>query len=84
MEVIVPLALLALALQAATGLGLLIAAFVMAAAHGWRAAMENRTDRRWSVARRLMFAGAGLLLVALTEAALLTLWASSVDWMTPH
>jgi hypothetical protein len=41
------------------GVGLMAAAFVMVARQGgWRQAMQSEPDGRWSLSRRLMFAGA--------------------------
>jgi hypothetical protein len=43
------------------GFCLMVAAFVMVAQQGgWRQAMQSKPDGRWSLPRRLMFAGAFL------------------------
>lgn len=59
----------ALAIQVLAAVGLIVAAFGMAMAWGWRSAMEPRPDGRWPLARKLMTAGAAVMLLALAEAA---------------
>jgi hypothetical protein len=59
----------ALGVQAIVAVGSMVAALAMAAAWGWRPAMEIRPDGRWPLARKLMAGGAGLMLLALIEAA---------------
>ena len=59
----------ALAIQALAAVGLIVAAFGMATAWGWRSAMEPHPDGRWPLARKLMAAGAVMMLLVLAEAA---------------
>jgi hypothetical protein len=46
---------------AAVGFCLLLTSFLMVVRRGgWRAAMQSTTEGRWSLPRRLLFAGAAL------------------------
>ena len=71
------------------GVGLMAAAFVMVARQGgWRQAMQSEPDGRWSLSRRLMFAGALLGAACGGAAAILFLipggipWSMGADWIT--
>ena len=71
------------------GLALMAAAFVMVARQGgWRQAMQSEPDGRWSLSRRLMFAGALLGAACGGAAAILFLipggipWSMGADWIT--
>ena len=69
------------------GVGLMAAAFVMVARQGgWRQAMRSEPDGRWSLSRRLMFAGALLGVVCGGAVVILFLipggipWSDGSDW----
>jgi hypothetical protein len=58
MRLFVEVAVMAMAVA---GLCLLLTGFVMVVRRGgWRAALQSTTEGRWSVPRRLLFAGAAL------------------------
>jgi hypothetical protein len=71
------------------GVGLMAAAFVMVARQGgWRQAMQSEPDGRWSLSRRLMFAGALLGAACGGTVVILFLipggipWSMGSDWIT--
>jgi len=71
------------------GVGLMAAAFVMVARQGgWRQAMQSEPDGRWSLSRRLMFAGALFGAVCGVAVVILFLipggiqWSMGSDWIT--
>lgn len=59
----------AILLELMLGFGLHLGALAMIVAHGWRAAMNNRADSGWSLARKLMIAGGVLIGLVLMEVA---------------
>ena len=61
------------------GLGLLSAAFVRTATWGWRPAMADRPDGRWSLTRRMMWAGAAALGIGLVPAVAIVGWLTLVS-----
>ena len=64
------------------GFCLMVTAFVMVALQGgWRQAMRLEPDGRWSLARRLMFAGAFLGIVFSLAVAILFLIPGGIPWM---
>jgi hypothetical protein len=71
------------------GVGLMAAAFVLVArTGGWRLAMQSAPDGRWSLPRRLMFAGALLGAACGGTVVILFLipggipWSMGSDWIT--
>jgi hypothetical protein len=63
------------------GVGLTAAAFVMVARQGgWRQAMRSEPDGRWSLSRRLMFAGALLGVVCGGAVVILFLIPGGIPW----
>jgi hypothetical protein len=62
------------------GFSLMVAAFVMVALQGGRA-MRSAPDGRWSLPRRLMFAGAWLAIVFSVTVAILFLIPGGIPWM---
>ena len=69
------------------GVSLMVAAFIMVARQGgWRQAMQSRPDGRWSLSRRLMFAGALLGMIFAVAVNLLFAipggipWSDGPDW----
>ena len=63
------------------GVGLMAAAFVMVARQGgWRQAMRSEPDGRWSLSRRLMFAGALLGVVCGGAVVILFLIPGGIPW----
>ena len=63
------------------GLCLVVAAFIMVARlGGWRQAMRSEPDGRWSLPRRLMFAGAMLGIVFWFAVGILFLIPSGIPW----
>jgi hypothetical protein len=64
------------------GFCLMVAAFVMVAQiGGWRQAMRSEPDGRWSLPRRLMFAGAFSGIVFSLAVAILFLIPGGIPWM---
>ena len=64
------------------GVGLMAAAFVMVARQGgWRQAMQSEPDGRWSLSRRLMFAGALLGMVFAVAVNLLFAIPGGIPWI---
>jgi hypothetical protein len=63
------------------GFCLMVAAFVMVARQGgWRQAMRSQPDGRWSLPRRLMFAGATLGVVFSFAVVILFLIPGGIPW----
>jgi hypothetical protein len=64
------------------GLCLIVAAFIMLALEGgWRQAMRTAPADRWSLPRRLMFAGAFFSIVFSLAVAILFLIPGGIPWM---
>jgi hypothetical protein len=64
------------------GCCLMVAAFIMVAQQGgWRQAMQSGPDGRWSVPRRLMFAGAFLGMVFGVAVLLLFAIPGGIPWI---
>jgi hypothetical protein len=64
------------------GFCLMVAAFVMIARQGnWRQAMQSEPDGRWSLPRRLMFAGAVFGVAFSLGVAILFLIPGGIPWM---
>jgi hypothetical protein len=64
------------------GFCLMVAAFVLVARQGgWVQAMRSEPDGRWSLPRRLMFAGAMVGVVFWLAAAILFLIPGGIPWM---
>jgi hypothetical protein len=64
------------------GVCLMVAAFVMVARQGgWREAMKSEPDGRWSLPRRLMFAGALLGIVFGVVVTLLFAIPGGIPWI---
>jgi hypothetical protein len=64
------------------GFCLMVAAFVLIARQGgWVQAMRSEPDGRWSVPRRLMFAGASIGIAFWLGVAILFLIAGGIPWL---
>jgi hypothetical protein len=64
------------------GFCLMVAAFVLVARQGgWRPAMRSTPNGRWSLPRRLMFAGAFLGILFSLTVAILFLIPGGIPWM---
>jgi hypothetical protein len=62
---------LSVVLSILAGIALILAAFAVAAAWGWRGAMARQEDGRWPIGRKLLIAGISLLSLGLLEVVLI-------------